>query len=349
MDAIDLTVSTATSKLATGASDAMLHELHGESDIHAHPRGIPELRDALATKLWRHNGLVCDPESNIFVTSGITTGITASLLALCQPGDEVLLPEPCLSLHIKLIRAAGMVPRTFPVFANPLTRAQLSAAVTPKTRAIVLCTPANPSGKVYTAAELEALADVARTSDLWVITDEQYEELCFDGHDHVSPASVADLGQRTVSNMGFCQTLSNAGWRMGYIMARGPVLESVASAYEDMYMCPPTELQSKVAAALRQNSAPCRGFRDDLQQKRDRLCRALTHAGFVVTVPQAGFFVLAEAPFANACGENAAMELLLRTRVAAAPSYRGLLRFSFAKSDLELAESCRRLRNLQRD
>ena len=266
------------------------------------------------------------------------------------------MPEPYFGWHVNLIHMAGLIPRFLRLEGGSLTRAAASAACGPRTRGIVLCTPANPSGAMYSVADLEAVADIARQQDLWVVTDEQYEHFCYDGNRHVSPASVSDLGERTVTIMGFSKTLSVTGWRLGYAVAPKELLDPIASAHQLMYICPPTPLQHGVAAAMRSLSELCREQCSELQEKRDQLCAALVDAGFDVALPQGGFFILTNtAPLGCARAADAAMALLERVGVAAVPGtdfYSGAsgesaLRFCFAKSDREIEEGCRRLRTLQ--
>jgi len=250
---------------------------------------------------------------------------------------------------------AGLEPRYLtlqaPEFA--LREEDLERAVDAKTRAVVVCTPSNPSGKMYSRNDLEALARVAQKHDLLVITDEIYEYIRYDGREHVSPASIPGLRDRTISIMGLSKTFSITGWRLGYAVGPAPLINAVTLVNDLYYVCAPTPLQLGAAAGF---AAP-KAYFDDLQssyrRKRDILCEALSSARLTPIVPQGAYYVLADCTRFGPARE-AAMTVLERARVASIPGtafYRGapgdrLLRFCFAKEDGVLEEACQRLRSI---
>ena len=321
--------------------------------------GAIELREAIARKLARDNGFTADPASEICVTVGATGAFSAAINALLDPGDGILLFEPYYGYHLNSARVAGLVPE-FVTLAPPdfsLNEAALEAAISEKTRAVVVCTPSNPSGKMFTRAELEALARVAQKHDLLVITDEIYEYIRYQGREHVSPAAIPGLRERTVSVMGLSKTFSITGWRLGYAVAPEPLLKAITLVNDLYYVCAPTPLQLGAAAGF---NAP-KSYFDDLQhsyqRKRDLICGALDRAGLAPIVPQGAYYVLADCTrLGRATAREAALEVLERTKVASVPGsafYRGstgegLLRFCFAKEDDVLDEACRRLERLPR-
>ena len=319
--------------------------------------GARELREAIAVKLQRDNGITADPATEICVTVGASGAYTAALHALLDPGDGVLLFEPYYGYHLNAALVSGLVPHYLTLQAPDftLTEAALEAAVKPGVRALVVCTPSNPSGKMFTRTELEAVARVAVRHDLLVITDEIYEYIRYDGRPHLSPAAVPGLRERTVSIMGLSKTFSITGWRLGYAVAPEPLLRAITLVNDLFFVCAPTPLQLGVAAGF---SAPQRYF-DELQSgyqaKRDQICEALVRAGLPPIVPQGAYYVLADcARLGKSSAREAAMALLERTGVASVPGsafYRGsagegLLRFCFAKDDAVLSEACARLRSL---
>src|SRR5689334_10884533 len=224
--------------------------------------GVPELRQAIARKLERRNGLAADPASEIVVTVGASGAYTCALHALLDPGDGVLVFEPFYGYHVNTALVAGLEPQYLrleaPEFA--LTEAALRGALKPNTRALVVCSPGNPSGKMFTRAELEIVARVARERDLVVITDEIYEDIRYDGREHVPAATVDGLRERTVTIMGLSKTFSITGWRLGYAVAREDWARAIALVSDLFYICAPTPLQHGVAAGF----AMPQGFYDEL-------------------------------------------------------------------------------------
>jgi aminotransferase len=317
--------------------------------------GITPLRQSIARKLEAFNGISANPEREVLVTSGATGAFYAACTALLDPGDEVLVFEPFYSYHVNTITAV----RATPVFVQlsapdwALDLAILERSVTPRTRAIVINTPANPSGKVLTHAELEQLADFAQRHDLFVFSDEIYEYFLFDDRRHISPATLPGMRERTITISGFSKTFSVTGWRLGYLHCHERWRQSIAYFHDLSYVCAPSPLQMGVLAGLEQlGNDFYSSLAADYGRKRDMLCKALVEAGLTPSIPQGAYYVLADASvLPGATAKDRAMRLLENAHVAAVPgsaffhdgSGDHLLRFCFAKTETDLAEACRRI------
>ncbi len=335
--------------------DGAIEAIRARKSTYSLPEGVAELREAIARKLARHNGIEADPEREICVTVGTTGAFTAAITALLEPGDGVLLFEPYYGYHLNTLIVAGFEPH-FLELAPPhfeVREAALRAAIRPNTRAIVVCTPSNPSGRMLTAEELERIARIAHEKDLLVLTDEVYEYFRYDGRRHISPATVGGLGSRTVSIMGLSKTFSITGWRIGYTVAPPEMTRAITLVNDLYYVCAPTPLQHGVAAGFAAPDEAYEEMRLAYQRKRDMTCEALDAAGMTPIVPEGAYYILADVRnlgFREAL--PAAMALLERTGVASVPGtafFRGetgehLLRFCFAKEDDVLEEACRRIR-----
>jgi aminotransferase len=322
--------------------------------------GIAPLREAIARKLRRQNGLVADPETEILVTSGVTGGFDSACRALLNPGDEVILFEPYYGYHYATLVGqyckpvlVSLDPPDYPLVAD-----RLAAAITPKTRGIVVNTPANPSGKVFSASELEQIAAIARHHDLFLFTDEIYEHFVYDGQRHISPASLAGIADRTITISGFSKVFSITGWRVGYLHACARWVPAISYFHDLTYVCAPSAFQHGAAAGLEQlPDSFYAGLTDEYQRKREMICDALRQAGLEPSVPAGAYYVLADASVVpGADSVEKALELLRLTGVASVPGdafFQGgrgdhLLRFCFAKTDVELANACARLMTLRR-
>jgi aminotransferase len=326
---------------------------------YTYPEGTVELRRAIAEKLARDNGITADPMSEIVVTVGSSGAFTCALNALLDPGDGILLMEPYYGYHLNTAVVAGFEPHYLSLEppAFNLTEAAFRAALQPNTRAVVLCTPSNPSGKMFSRDEIEIVARVARDEDLLVITDEIYEYIRYDGRDHISPATVGDLRERTVTIMGLSKTFSITGWRIGYAVAPEPMARAMTLVNDLYYICPPAPLQHGVAAGFAAPPAYFAELAAEYQHKRDMLCSALEDAGMRPIVPRGAYYVLAQVGHLGyETALDCAMDLLERGGVASVPGsafYRGatgetLLRFCFAKRDEVLEQACEKLRVFRR-
>ena len=335
-------------ELVEGACDAIASSKATYSKF----EGIDLLRERIAAKIERFNGFTVDPASEIVVTVGSTGGFAAAALATLNAGDEVILFEPYYGYHLNTLKVLGVetkfVPLQLPDWSIDFDA--LRAAFGPKTRGIVVCTPSNPCGKVFTREELEKIAALCREHNVWVYTDEIYEYIVYDGRRHLSMAAVdRDV---TITISGFSKTFSVTGWRIGYVAADRKVSQSVGLVNDLFYVCAPTPLQWGIARALEIGEEYYQSLATDYQKKRDLLADALTDGGFRPFVPQGAYYMLAEIPDAFTDAREAAMTLIEEAKVASVPgpsfyaSSAGdrLLRFCFAKDFGALEEACRRIR-----
>ncbi|MBV8516424.1 MAG: pyridoxal phosphate-dependent aminotransferase [Acidobacteria bacterium] len=338
-------------ELVEGACDAIASSKATYSKF----EGIDVLRERIARKIERFNGFRVDPASEIVVTVGSTGGFAAAAMATLNAGDEVILFEPYYGYHLNTLKVLGIttkyVPLQLPDWSIDFDA--LRAAFTPKTRGIVVCTPSNPCGKVFTRDELEKIAELCREFGAWCYTDEIYEYIVYDGRKHLSMGSVARDVTITIS--GFSKTFSVTGWRIGYVAADAKIASSIGLVNDLFYVCAPTPLQWGIARALEIGDDYYRNLAADYEKKRDLLAEALTDGGFRPFVPQGAYYMLAEIPEGFANASEAAMALIEEARVASVPgpsfyaSHAGdrLLRFCFAKDFAALEEACKRVREFR--
>jgi aminotransferase len=319
--------------------------------------GLAPLREAIAEKMLRFNGIDCDSEKEVIIGSGATGAFYAACLALLNPGDEVILFEPYYGYHLNTLIAAEAVPLYVTLQAPHWTfnREDLERAVTLRTRAIVLNTPANPSGKIFTREEMDWIAAFAKRHDLFVFTDEIYEYFVYEGK-HISMATLPGMRERTITMSGYSKTFSITGWRIGYTVCDQRWAQGLAYFSDLIYVCAPAPLQIGVAEGIRQLP---QSFYDQIGkeyvQKRDLLCDTLREIGLTPSVPKGAYYVLADASILpGKTSRDKALHLLAETGVATVAgsafyhSSQGenLIRFCFAKTDAELTEACKRLKKL---
>lgn len=316
--------------------------------------GVAQLRCAIARKMRDYNRVDADPEREIVVTAGSTGAFYSTCLALLNPGDEVIVFEPYYGYHVNTLRALDLVP-VYVTMHPPrwiFSREQCEQAITSKTRAIVLNSPANPSGKVYTREELDFIADLAIRNDLFVVSDEIYEYFLYDDNEHISPASLPGMADRTITISGFSKTYSITGWRIGYAVCDARWAHSIGYFHDLAYICAPSPFQHGVIAGLDELASDFYSdLADQYRAKRDLLCTILEQVGLAPSWPQGSYYILADAsilPGSNS--KEKAMHLLTTSGVAAVPGEaffseggKNLLRFCFAKTDSDLEEACRRL------
>ena len=334
-------------ELVDGACDA----IRSSKSTYSKFEGIDLLRERIATKIERFNGFRVDPSSEIVVTVGSTGGFAAAAMATLNAGDEVILFEPYYGYHLNTLKVLGIetkfVPLQLPDWSIDFDA--LRAAFGPRTRGIVVCTPSNPCGKVFSRSELEQIASLCREFNAWCFTDEIYEYIVYDGRHHLSMGAVDRDIAVTIS--GFSKTFSVTGWRIGYVAADKRVTAPIGLVNDLFYVCAPTPLQWGIARALDIGEEYYRNLSLDYQKKRDMLADALTEGGFRPFVPQGAYYMLAEIPDSFSDSREAAMTLINEAGVASVPgpsfyaSDRGdrLLRFCFAKDFSALEEAGKRL------
>lgn len=318
--------------------------------------GTPDLRQALAAHGRRFYGLDIDWKTEVLVTSGATEALTASLLGLIEPGDEVVLFQPMYDSYLPIVRLAGGVPRFVSLKAPDwsFTRADLEAAFSPKTKLVLINDPLNPAAKVFSRAELELLAEFVQRFDAFAVCDEVYEHIVFDGRQHIPLMTLRGMRDRCLKIGSAGKTFSLTGWKVGYVTGAPHLLQPVAKAHQYITFTTPPNLQTAVAYGLGKGDAYFAGLSSGLQAKRDRLADGLRAVGFEV-LPSAGtYFVVADvSPFGFDGNDEAfCRRLTAEAGVTAIPvgaffvqdAPRSFIRFCFSKRDEILDGAVERLR-----
>jgi aspartate/methionine/tyrosine aminotransferase len=319
--------------------------------------GVPELRQAVAAANKRFYGLDVDPNTEVVVTSGATEAITACLMAVLNPGDECVLIEPLYDTYLPVVKLLGAVPKL--VRLSPpkweLPRAELAAAFGPKTKAILLNTPMNPAGKVFTAAELAFIADLVQRHDCYAICDEVYEHLTFDGWKHIPLMTLPGMRSRCMRVGSAGKTFSLTGWKIGYVTCDHSLQPNVAKAHQNLTFTTPPNLQRGVAVGLMKDDAYFTGLSASLQAKRDRLGAGLAALGFGVMETQGSYFITTDFRPLGFAGDDVAFcrALTVEAKVTAIPvtafyasadAPNHFARFAFCKGDAVLDAALERLR-----
>ena len=321
--------------------------------------GIPALRTAIAAHQRRFHGIELDPDGEVLVMTGATEAIAAALLALCEPCDEVVTFEPYYDSYAACIALAGA--RRRPVTLRPPDYAvdpeALAAAFSPRTRLVLVNTPHNPTGKVFTRAELELIAAHCRDRDLLAVSDEVYEHLVFDGREHVRLATLPGMAERTLTISSAGKTFSLTGWKIGWACGPRALVAAVQTAKQFLTFVSGAPFQHAIAHALTLPDSYFESFRAGMQAKRDRLCAGLEAAGLDVLRPAGTYFVTADI---RALGESDGHAFCLalpgRAGVVAVPTVvfyddkeagRPLVRFAFCKRDEVIDEAATRLARLR--
>lgn len=321
--------------------------------------GEEVIRKAIAKKAEHYNGIVCDPEKNIIVTCGATGALFCVCSALFEPGDEIVLFEPFYGYHQYTILSLGLKPvyvRLEPPSWD-IDFDELKTKITRKTKAILINTPLNPTGKVFSKDELEKLASICNEMDLLVITDEIYEYILYDGLKHISPASIKSFNDRVITISGYSKTFSITGWRIGYCICPDRFSQKVGYLADLLYVCAPAPLQIAVAKAIDYlDDSFYEKMKNAFLKKRKLICETLTDINLTPIIPKGAYYVMADiTSLPGKTGKERAMYLLEKTRVAAVPGEAffqnesngyGLARFCFAKDDDALARACESLRKL---
>lgn len=335
--------------------DAAVAAIRGGRNQYPPGPGVPELLAAIAAHQRRFYGIELDPAREILVTVGATEAIAATILALVQPGDEVVTFEPYYDSYAASIALAGGVRRTsvlrFPDFA--VDEASLRAAFSERTRLVLLNTPHNPTGKVFTRAELDLVCALAREHDAWVVTDEVYEHLIFDGVEHVPVSTLPGMWDRTLTISSAGKTFSTTGWKVGWVSGPADAVAAVRAVKQFLTYVGSGPFQPAVATGLGLGDEVYAALASSLQAKRDLLCEGLASAGLPVSRPAGTYFVIADAA---ALGATDATEFCHWLPGAAgvvgvpvsvfhddAEAGRTLVRFAFCKGDEVLVEAVRRL------
>ena len=340
--------------------EAAVQAIRGDHNQYCRMTGLPELNRAVAAHQDRFYGLTYDPDREVTVTNGATEALYATFQALCEVGDEVIFFEPFYDSYRACVAAAGGVARLVTLHSPDFSydRQALEAVITAKTRIILLNTPHNPTGKVFSRAELEHIADLCRRHDLLVVADEVYEHMVFDG-EHVSLASLPDMRQRTLTISSTGKTFSMTGWKIGWVCAPEPLAAAVRTAHQFITFCNSAPLQPAMAAALAAGDDFYRDLEAEYRERRDTLCQGLARVGFDVLPPAGTYFLAADIrPLGYDDDVEFCRMLPEKVGVAAIPSTafyvnkaagRHLVRFAFCKTLEVLHEAIHRLRHLKGD
>lgn len=318
--------------------------------------GLPELRQAIAAHAARFYDLSLDWQRETMVTSGATEALAASILGLVEPGDEVVILEPAYDAYLPLVQRAGGTARF--VTARPpafrLEREALFSALSPRTKALVVNTPNNPTGRVLDASEIELIAEAATSVDAYVIADEVYEHLVFDGIRHQPLLAHPALRNRTVRIASAGKTFSLTGWKVGLVSAAPPLLDLLAKAHQFLTFTTPPHLQAAVAHGLGKPDAYFGELARSMQEKRNRFRQGLFELGLTVLPCEGTYFASIDIERFGQDDVTFCHDLVTKIGVAAIPisafyaeiPIRHVVRFCFAKKDEVLDEAIRRLAKL---
>ena len=339
--------------------EAAIAAIQADLNQYAPSHGLPRLRNAIAAKVQRHYGLDYNPDSEVTVVTGATEGGYATVSALVQPGDEVIIFQPFYDAYPPNVVMAGGTPRYVTLHAPDwhYDAAELEAAFSPRTKAIIVNTPHNPTGKVYSRAELEQIAALCQRYDAIAITDEVYEHLLFDGNQHISLATLPGMRERTVTLNSTGKTFSMTGWKIGYITTSAALTEAIRRTHQFITFCTATPFQMAMAAGIEQaeQSNYYAEYAAGYAVRLEKMIGGLEAAGLTALRPQGTFFVMADTS-AYGCSDDVEFARYLTAEVGVAcipPSAfyveaqkheaRYLARFCFAKTDATLDAAAARL------
>jgi aminotransferase len=342
--------------------EAACRAIRGDVNQYAITWGAKGFREALAAKTERCTGMVIDPEREITVTCGSTEAMLAALLAVVDPGDEVIVFEPFYENYGPDAVLCGATPRFVPLRpgageggerAWSYDPGELRRAFGPRTRAVILNTPNNPTGKVFSRAELEEIAALCAEHDCLAITDEIYEHITFEGHEHVPIATLPGMRERTITISGLSKTYSVTGWRIGYAIAPPALTAGIRKVHDFLTVGAAAPLQEAGVTALQLPDEYYAGLAELYRAKRDRFLPVLARAGFRCFPPSGAYYVMANVSGLTRLDAAAfALELVRDPGVAVVPGPsffsrpgdgRSLVRFCFCKRDETLDEAARRL------
>ena len=334
---------------------AAIDAINADINQYAITWGSPRLRQAIAAKTKRFYGLDLDPDREITVTCGATEAMMAAMLAVVEPGDEVIVFEPFYENYVPdaAMSGAKLVFVTLHAPAFGFDPDELRRAFSSKTRAIIVNTPNNPAGKVFTRLELEQIAALCQEFDALCITDEIYEHIIYDNHVHVPMATLPGMYERTITISGLSKTFSVTGWRLGYVLAPAELTNAIRKVHDFLTVGAPAPLQEAGAVAIEQADSYYPELRTMYERKRGLLLNALRESGFSCHSPQGAYYIMAGFESLGFKGDDVAFARHLTEKVGVAPVpgssfYRGaegarFVRFTFSKSEETLAEAARRL------
>jgi len=316
------------------------------------------LREGIARHVKQRHGQTVDPETEITITCGVTEAIVAAMLAIVEAGDEVIVIEPAHENYVPAVYFANGTP-TFvtlrpPEYALPID--ELRLAISPRTRAIIVNTPHNPSGHVFTKVELQAVLNLADQHGLYVVTDEIYDHLYYEPHRHIAPATLAPQSKNLVITGGLSKIYAATGWRLGYVLASPDVTAAIRTVHDYLTICAPTPFQHAAVTALKLPETYYTELRATFLHRRELTVGMLRESGFEPYVPQGAYYLLAGFAPWNHEGDSASFskKLIAEAKVAVVPGNafyykatelgRRLVRFAFAKTEQVLHQAGENLR-----
>jgi aminotransferase len=315
--------------------------------------GMLELRELIAADLLARHGVTYEPRTELIITVGASEAVDASLRAICDPGDEVIYHEPCFVAYAPCITLAGGVPVAVSTTAQSdfqVTAEMIEAAVTPRTKALFLGYPNNPTGAVLDRSKLEAIAEVVERHDVLVITDEIYERLVYGGHEHVAFSALPGMRERTVLIGGFSKSYAMTGWRIGYVAAPAEIMSGIAKVHQYGIMCAPTPAQFAAIEALRSGEPFVRVMHDEYDRRRRLMTDRFNEMGLACFEPRGAFYCFPRVTEATGLDdETFAQALLNEEHVAVVPgsafgaSGAGHVRACYATAYEDLVEAMDRI------
>ena len=351
-DVISLTIGEPDFTTPEPITRAAIASLEAGQTHYTANGGIFELRRLIAVDLEARYGVSYDPRSELIITVGASEALDASLRAICDPGDEVIYHEPCFVAYAPCIALAGGVPvavATTDATDFRLTAEMVEAAITPRTKAVFLGYPNNPTGAVLDRAELEAIGRVVDDHDLLVISDEIYDRLVYGGHEHVAFSSLPGMRERTVLLGGFSKSFAMTGWRIGYAAAPAEIMAGIAKVHQYGIMCAPTAAQFAAIEALRSGEPFVRAMHDEYDRRRQLMTDRLNEIGLLCFEPRGAFYCFPDVTVTGLDDEAFAQELLREEHVAVVPgsafgpSGTGHVRACYATAYEEIAEAMDRI------
>jgi aminotransferase len=327
-------------------------------NIYSPMQGLPECRQAVAEKLARDNDMTVDWEDEVLITVGASGAFACTVDTLFDPDDEILMFEPLYGYHINIAQMRGVVPVAIPTTPGTweIDFDALESAITPRTRAILICNPVNPSGKVFSRDELEQIAALCMRHDILAITDEVYEYIVFEDAEHISLASLPGMAERTITIGAATKTFFVTGWRIGWAAGPGEIIQKMANVADLNYICAPSPNQAAIAEALRLPQSYFDGLRTLFLDKRDRLVAALVASGFEPSIPRGAYYIMADyrkhhpwktdQEARDALIDGIGVGSVTGSSFFSSDAPSGLLRFCFALEDVHLDKACDALRKL---
>ncbi len=352
-DAISLGVGEPDFDTPWHIREAGIYSLEKGRTFYTSNAGLAELRQAIADRYDEKYGLKYDSKDEVFVTVGGSEAIDMALRAMIDPGDEVIIPEPCYVSYVPCCRMAGGVPVTIPLKEENefrLTADELKAAVTDRTKILFLAFPNNPTGAIMEKKDLEAIAEVVLEHDLIVISDEIYGELTYSG-EHVTIASLPGMQERTVVINGFSKAYAMTGWRLGYAVGPAVIIKQMLKLHQYAIMCAPTMSQYAGIEAIKRGDDDVKKMKESYNQRRRFLVSELNDMGLHTFEPFGAFYVFPSIKHLGISSEEFANRLLQQEKLAVVPGTafgdcgEGYLRISYAYSLDELKEALGRIRH----